>query len=147
MTVMTRRQAEAKLGRKLTSQEDLMRRVASALDERDLTGPHHVGAEIDLEYQTSHHMAWGKATSALLWGSIAASAVGICCRSDFAGGLGIGLIPAAIAASYLSQSVASKAITDGPKALLELVGPVGKWSPVTASGIPPTARRFLVRGV
>jgi len=112
----------------------IMMEVAGHLDKRDLTGPHHVGAEIDLEYQAYHRARMETASRVL--GGAAAALIG---WGAFRGerlslGAGFGAAVSAVLAERMSRMICSRSVTDGPRSLRVLIGDTGKWTAVTADG-------------
>jgi hypothetical protein len=108
--------------------------ILKEFGEESLTGPHHVGSEIDLEFQASHNAAWRTWSSVLFWAGVAAG--GYALYSSGAGGkvaaviAGAGLLGSVLAGA-MSKTIASRALTETHPALRGVVGDTGGWSPVS----------------
>ena len=89
---------------------------------QDLTGPHHVGAEIDLEFQASYNAAWRTFSKIFLLGSLAA-VVSAGYQKQTGGDLGLPLffagfgVAGAFFSEVMSKTVASRSLTETHPAL------------------------------
>ncbi len=115
-------------------------RTGPLFDKQDLTGPHHVGVEVDVELQIEHTVFWQRASdrlACLSGGFLAISIWGALNDSDLAIGTGmvgsIGASVASVLSLMQSKSISSYAVTDAPPILKAQIGPTGGWWPVVGT--------------
>ena len=100
--------------------------------EADLTGPHHVGVEVDLEMQALHWASWrtigrvSKIVGALAF-IYAAAREG---PNPTARAIAIGGSLMWIMSEAVSNQVCSRAVTSAPPALQAVMGKMGSWQPL-----------------
>jgi hypothetical protein len=116
--------------------------IVRANPKLGMTGPHHVGAEIDLEFQASYNAAWRTYAKGFLAGM--AGSFGAALLLQGKRGEGTALFAAgfcgaaAILSEAMSKTVASRALTETHPALKPIVGKTGGWEPVDSKDLGPT---------
>jgi hypothetical protein len=114
--------------------QNVMFQAGPLIREQDLTGPHHVGAEVDLEMQAMHVASWRFMTKLLFGGAALSFLVSMYSKGPafrgYWGGFAVGLGVAGGVASGMSRQVCSRAVTSAPPALEAMVGETGSWQPI-----------------